>query len=77
MKKSFYELYLENKNEFNRDTKEVPKIRSPNRTFLKINYFIKLFIKFIITIIIFGLCVIGVFAITNIYIRNEMIRSLF
>ena len=77
MKKSFYELYLENKNESNRDTKEIPKIRSPNKIFLKINYFIKQFIKFIITIIILGLSVIGMFAITNIYIRNEMIKLLF
>ncbi len=77
MKKSFYELYLENTNEFNRDTKEIPKIRSPNRMFLRINYFIKQFIKFIITIIILGLSVIGMFAITNIYIRNEMIKLLF
>lgn len=77
MKKSFYELYLENKNESNRDTKEVPKIRSPNRMFLKTSYFIKQSIKFIITIIILGLSVIGMYAITNIYIRNEMIRLLF
>lgn len=77
MKKSFYELYLENKNESNRDTKEIPKIRSPNKIFLKINYFIKQFIKFIITIIILGLSVIGMFAITNIYIRNEIIKLLF
>ncbi len=77
MKKSFYELYLENTNEFNRDTKEIPKIRSPNRMFLRINYFMKQFIKFIITIIILGLSVIGMLAITNIYIRNEMIKLLF
>ncbi len=77
MKKSFYELYLENKNESSRDTKEVPKIRSPNIVFLKIGYSIKFFLKIIITIIILGLSVIGMFAITNIYIRNEMIKLLF
>lgn len=77
MKKSFYELYLENKSESNKDTKEVPKIRSPNRMFLKISYFIKQFIKIIIAIIILGLSVIGMFALTNIYIRNEMIKLLF
>lgn len=77
MKKSFYELYLANKNEVSIDTKEVPKIRSPNKFYLRISYFIKQFITIIIAIIILGLSVIGMFAITNIYIRNEMIKLLF
>ena len=77
MKKSFYELYLANKNEVSIDTKEVPKIRSPNKLYLRLSYFIKQFIKFIIATIILGLSFVGLFAITNIYIRNEMIKLLF
>ena len=77
MKKSFYELYLENKNQSTRDTIEIPKIRSPNKVYLRLSYFIKQFVKFIIVTIILGLAFVGLFAITNIYIRNEMIKLLF
>lgn len=77
MKKSFYELYLENKNQSTRDTIEIPKIRSPNKLYLRLSYFIKQFVKFIIATIILGLAFVGLFVITNIYIRNEMIKLLF
>lgn len=77
MKKSFYELYLENKNQSTRDTIEIPKIRSPNKVYLRLSYFIKQFVKFIIVTIILGLAFVGLFVITNIYIRNEMIKLLF
>ena len=77
MKKSFYELYLANKSEVSIDTKEVPRIRSPNKLYLRLSYFIKQFIKFIIATIILGLAFVGLFALTNIYIRNEIIKLLF
>ena len=77
MKKSFYELYLASKNEVSIDTKEVPRIRSPNKLYLRLSYFIKQFIKFIIATIILGLAFVGLFVITNIYIRNEIIKLLF
>lgn len=83
LKKSFYQLYLDNKKvnldelQLKQDINEIPRIRSPNRILLRITYLFKQLLKLITVIGIFILSIIGAFAITNDYIRNEIIWLLF
>lgn len=80
MKKSFYELYLEKKTtpeQSNTNYQDIPHIRSPSRFLLRLQYYIGQILKLIIKIVFLILSAIGLFSITNPYIRNEIIWLLF
>lgn len=76
MKKTFYELYLEKKNcseQPELSYQDIPRIRSPSRLWLRLKYYFSQSVKLIIRIFIFVLATIGAFALTNPYIRNEIL----
>ena len=76
MKKTFYELYLEKKNSSEQPEvthQDIPRIRSPNIIWLRLKYYFSQSVKVIIKIFILILATVGAFAITNPYIRNEIL----
>lgn len=76
MKKTFYELYLEKKNSSEQPEvtyQDIPRIRSPSKIWLRLKYYFSQSVKVIIKIFILILATVGAFAITNPYIRNEIL----
>lgn len=77
MKKSFYELYLERQVPQNDIQQDVPKIRSPSKVKIVISYYISQIIKISIIVLICIFAIVGIIAICNTNIRNQILELLF
>ncbi len=78
MKTSFYESYILKKIQENKtnEIEEVPKIRSPNKTRIPLSYYLIQFIRFLISMTIVFLAIVGMFVLINTELRTCLINVL-